>query len=1055
MKIAQINAQRAMAAAANLEILISELNIDVLCIQEPYVYKNIVRGYSSHNFSILQPGVDNPWVAAVIANEKLEVFHMGHFDTPHIMCFQIMSEKEEFYIINVYCQFSLQIEGILNDLEKIISKLNSSRLIITMDANAKSELWHAEETDERGRVMEEFLMSGKLYVRNEANNLPTFETVNGQSNVDITIISEDMIGSCTSWNVSPVCTTSDHNLIIFEVTSKYAINRKFIKYNGFNIKRANWNIFKNLLEIEFEESKMDVLYNSDSEKAARLFNDSLNRVCEKSIPEKKCCNQSVPWWNEELSKMRKDLNRARRNITRNKKLHLLDCLESAKLNYKRIRNKYVAGIRRAKQKSWQNFVTKETNKDPWSIPYKIVRDKIKKNEIVTSVILKDGSNTKTWEETIKAFIDKCVSKNDKTIETNVHKRIIREVEEYKNYNLENVITMNEIGTAINKLKNNTAPGIDKFTTEIIKQVWNTIPNSMYNILNNCMRNKVFPRLWKKSKLKIILKGSNKDKKQLNSYRPISLIPTMSKIFERIIMGRIQENYKQQGLENSNQYGFRPGKSTEDAILHLTKSIKQTNKKYVVALFIDIQGAFDSIWWPAIVHRLTKANCSSTLISLIKSYFRNRKVLMFSKYKVFSATMEKGCPQGSILGPMAWNWCMDSLLNSIMETFAETQIEVVAYADDVVALIKEDSRNALEKTANNLVKIIMEWCLMHKLKLAADKTVAMLMKGKLDKERPPIIKIYDTRVKFSQQTKYLGVILDNKLSFTSHARYLRDKLINIVMAIRRIAKEKWGIKRQGKRILYNMVAMPIATYASSMWIDKIGSAIVKRHITAAQRSLLIMITGAARTTSTIAMQAVAGIEPLDLSIIKQGLKNRVRKNQTITWGNYTYMEHLSDDRNIKEEYSRIETEVRKVWQQRWMKDDHARQTYRFIPQVDFYLENRWFEPSRGCIYLLTGYGPINDTLHKRGAEKTDKCPICKDEIETVEHMIFKCQAYQRIRYQELRQNDKIGIELIETEEKFIKFNAYSKEIFEIRNTYLKQLEVDSGPPPRGRDGQRRI
>lgn len=156
-------------------------------------------------------------------------------------------------------------------------------------------------------------------------------------------------------------------------------------------------------------------------------------------------------------------------------------------------------------------------------------------------------------------------------------------------------------------------------------------------------------------------------------------------------------------------------------------------------------------------------------------------------------MEKGCPQGSILGPMAWNWCMDSLLNNIAERFTEVQVEAIAYADDVLALIKENSRVGVEKVARDLVEVIMEWCSLHKLKLAADKTVAMLMKGKLDKNRYPIIKIYGTKVKFANQTKYLGVILDNKLNFVSHAKYVRNKLVNMVVAIKRIAKEDWGIK----------------------------------------------------------------------------------------------------------------------------------------------------------------------------------------------------------------------------------------------------------------------
>lgn len=72
--------------------------------------------------------------------------------------------------------------------------------------------------------MEEFLVSNRLYVINEANSLPTFETTNGQSNINITLIREGMIGFCTDWTVSSKCTTSDHNLIIFNVLTKPTVN---------------------------------------------------------------------------------------------------------------------------------------------------------------------------------------------------------------------------------------------------------------------------------------------------------------------------------------------------------------------------------------------------------------------------------------------------------------------------------------------------------------------------------------------------------------------------------------------------------------------------------------------------------------------------------------------------------------------------------------------------------------------------------------------------------------------------------------------------------------
>jgi len=219
-----------------------------------------------------------------------------------------------------------------------------------------------------------------------------------------------------------------------------------------------------------------------------------------------------------------------------------------------------------------------------------------------------------------------------------------------------------------------------------------------------MKNCIFLDIWKISQLKIILKNKNRNKQSLGSYRPISLLPTISKVYERIILNRIQLAYLESGLSSSKQYGFKTGKSTEDAILQFKNSVNSTAKKYVVALFIDIQGAFDNLWWPAIKHRLVQANCSTHLINIVNSYFKRRKVIVKSKFENLNSHMERGCPQGSVLGPTAWNWCMDLLLQSLCEDTNEDEVDVIAYADDIAVLLMADSRNGLEKIVHQVSEI---------------------------------------------------------------------------------------------------------------------------------------------------------------------------------------------------------------------------------------------------------------------------------------------------------------------------------------------------------------
>lgn len=138
---------------------------------------------------------------------------------------------------------------------------------------------------------------------------------------------------------------------------------------------------------------------------------------------------------------------------------------------------------------------------------------------------------------------------------------------------------------------------------------------------------------------------------------------------------------------------------------------------------------------------------------------------------------------------------------------EDEADVLTYADDLAVLLKANSRRGIEEVGKKVMLVLEDWCRLNKLKVSAAKTTAMLVKGKLDSNRLPINQV---SIKYKRETRYLGLILDDKMNFIAHTKYLRNKVTNLVMAIRRIAREKWGIKRHIIEVLYDAVALPIIT-----------------------------------------------------------------------------------------------------------------------------------------------------------------------------------------------------------------------------------------------------
>lgn len=127
---------------------------------------------------------------------------------------------------------------------------------------------------------------------------------------------------------------------------------------------------------------------------------------------------------------------------------------------------------------------------------------------------------------------------------------------------------------------------------------------------------------------------------------------------------------------------------------------------------------------------------------------------------------------------------------------------------------------------------------------------MLVKGSLNRERLPIIKINGKNVRYVEQVKYLGVVIDKILNFVAHVRYLRTKVLQYVSSIRRVAEENWSMKPHIVKVLYG--AVPIVKYEAVLWFDRANNIMVKRNLLALERGFLLLTTRVCRTTSTVTM-----------------------------------------------------------------------------------------------------------------------------------------------------------------------------------------------------------
>lgn len=253
-------------------------------------------------------------------------------------------------------------------------------------------------------------------------------------------------------------------------------------------------------------------------------------------------------------------------------------------------------------------------------------------------------------------------------------------------------------------KRKVTPDVDGVSKRIIMIAIRTCPDMFIYLYNKCLETGCFPRRWKVTRL-ILLRKPGKTDDSPAAFRPLCLINEIAKIFEKIIKNRIESHMKQSGNNLSHrQYGFIEGKSTVDAILKFREisEKKEDLGKLTLAISIDIANAFNSIEWKKIMRSLKFKKLPEYITNIIRNYLNQRVVIWIgSGGKIYSRNMERGVPQGSILGPLLWNMAYDLVLRMPLHK----SCEMLCYADDTLILVDGYNVNEVRFMANLMLAIL--------------------------------------------------------------------------------------------------------------------------------------------------------------------------------------------------------------------------------------------------------------------------------------------------------------------------------------------------------------
>lgn len=688
----------------------------------------------------------------------------------------------------------------LRELEDLTAQLPEP-FVLVGDFNAHGTLWGSDKTDQRGQLIEDFILSNDICLLN--SRTPTyFSPSSGKfSCLDLAFCSPSVFNDF-KWEVLESSYGSDHLPSIIKLSSSLPTITS--KPRRWLIHLADWALF-------LENAKLDDVISPDM--TIDDINDKITEIiitaAEKAIPRtsnhvRKTRNV---WWTKECTEAKKLQNKAWGILRRYPTYSNLVNFKQAKAKARYIR-------RQAEKTSWRDYVSSlnstVTSKRLWDQLRKFRGD----YSAYTIPILTSADIQTTIQEQADILgehfynISSSANYSDTFIK---HKQTAEKQKlpltgaSHEAYN--QPLTLQELNIVLSNGKK-TAVGPDNIHYSMLAHLSEASTKVLLIFFNMVWQSGCMPQQWKTAIVVPFLKAG-KPPTSPSSYRPIALTSCLAKTYESIINRRLSFILYSKNLIDNHQCGYKKGCSTTDHLVRLEHEIREAfrYKQYCLAVFFDLEKAYDTTWRHGILQDLAILGIRGKMLKCLSDFMNNRtfKVRLGT---VLSHTFvqENGVPQGCVLSTTLFIVKMNSINEAIPSTVMHS-----LYVDDLQIASRASNLSTCERQLQVTINKLTHWADKNGFRFSTQKTVAVVFTLKRGLFPDPVLTLNNTALMIKHEHKFLGITFDNKLNFLAHITALKMKANKALNILKVLSHKHWGSDRLCLLKVYRSVVRSILDY----------------------------------------------------------------------------------------------------------------------------------------------------------------------------------------------------------------------------------------------------